>query len=260
MFYLDCSSDIKWNTDAFDSLVLPKEQENLKDLILAFAKAQSKSLDSFDDVIQGKGRGIIMQLSGPPGVGKTMTAESVAEVMQVPLYTMSAGDLGSNADDVERKLKNILRMIPKWGAVLLLDEADVFMEARTTTDLQRNELVSIFLRMLEYYEGILFLTTNRAEEIDPAFESRIHVSLTYKELDTNSRRHVWNQFLSRSVKTETFSDDQLDSLAAVQLNGRQIKNMIKTAGLLAWSQNSDLNYEHVKTVLGLRKATSPLSA
>lgn len=260
MFYLDCSSDIQWNTDAFDSLVLPKEQENLKDLILAFAKAQSKSADSFDDVIQGKGRGIIMQLSGPPGVGKTMTAESVAEVMQVPLYTMSAGDLGSNADDVERKLKNILRMIPKWGAVLLLDEADVFMEARTTTDLQRNELVSIFLRMLEYYEGILFLTTNRAEEIDPAFESRIHVSLTYRELDTTSRRHVWNQFLSRSAKTEPFSEDQLDSLAAVPLNGRQIKNMIKTAGLLAWSQNKDLKFEHVKTVLGLRKATSPLSA
>lgn len=151
-FYLDCSSAIVWDSQAFDSLVLPQEQENLKDLILAIAKSQSKQLDNFDDVVQGKGRGIIMQLSGPPGVGKTLTAESVAEVMQVPLYVMSAGDLGSNAHTVERNLKNILRMVPKWGAVLLLDEADVFMEARSATDLERNELVSIFLRMLEYYE------------------------------------------------------------------------------------------------------------
>jgi chromatin segregation and condensation protein Rec8/ScpA/Scc1 (kleisin family) len=61
-------------------------------------------------------------------------------------------ETSAQTDAVERSLKNILRMIPKWGAVLLLDEADVFMEARSATDLQRNELVSIYLRMLEYYE------------------------------------------------------------------------------------------------------------
>lgn len=93
-----------------------------------------------------------MLLSGPPGVGKTLTAESVAEVMRVPLYVLSAGDLGTRASTVEENLKDILRIVPKWGAVLLLDEADVFMEARNSTDLARNELVSIFLRMLEYYE------------------------------------------------------------------------------------------------------------
>ncbi|KAJ5324416.1 hypothetical protein N7476_003016 [Penicillium atrosanguineum] len=253
-FFLDCTSEIVWDSQAFDSLVLPKEHENLKDLILAFAKAQSKKLDDFDDVVQGKGRGVIMQLSGPPGVGKTLTAESVAEVMKVPLYVMSAGDLGTSASSVEESLKDILRMIPKWGAVLLLDEADVFMEARSATDLQRNELVSIFLRMLEYYEGILFLTTNRAENIDPAFDSRIHVSLVYQNLDEYSRRHVWAQFLGRTANTEKFSDEELDELAQAELNGRQIKNMLKTAGLLAWSRETTLKFEHVKVVLGLRQS------
>lgn len=272
-FYLDCAKDIEWDSQAFDSLVLPQGQENMKDLILAFAKAQSKQVDNFDDFVQGKGRGIIMQLSGPPGVGKTLTAESVAEVMRVPLYAMSAGDLGSSTDSVEYGLKDILRMIPKWGAVLLLDEADVFMEARTSADLQRNELVSIFLRMLEYYEvslqpsssfgdfgvatnhrqGILFLTTNRAENIDPAFESRIHVSLTYQPLGFDSRRHIWTQFLGRTTNTETLTDEQLDRLAEVELNGRQIKNLVKTAGLLAWSQEQKLGFGYIQTVLGLRE-------
>ncbi|OOQ90056.1 putative AAA family ATPase [Penicillium brasilianum] len=255
-FSIQNVSEIKWDSFAFESLVLPREQQGLKDLLLAIAKAQSKQLDGFDDVVRGKGRGIILQLSGPPGVGKTLTAESVAEVMKVPLYVMSAGDLGTRADAVEHSLKNNLRMIPKWGAVLLLDEAEVFMEARSPTDLERNELVSIFLRMLEYYEGILFLTTNRAENIDPAFESRIHLSLNYKELDATSRRHIWSQLLSRSPNTAVFSDEQLDQLAVSHLDGRQIKNTIKTASLLAWSQQGELGFEHVQVMLNLRKSNT----
>ncbi|RHZ57982.1 ATP-binding protein [Aspergillus thermomutatus] len=258
-FNLDSVKEIVWDSQAFDSLVLPQGQQDLKALILAFAKAQSKQADSFDDVVQGKGRGIIMQLSGPPGVGKTLTAESVAEVMKVPLYVMSAGDLGTSASSVEDALKDILRMVPKWGAVLLLDEADVFMEARNSTDLLRNELVSIFLRMLEYYEGILFLTTNRAGNIDPAFESRIHVSIVYPDLEMTSRRHIWQQFLTRTAGTERFSNEQLETLAGVSLNGRQIKNVLKTAHLLAWSQEKPLAYEHLQTVLKLRDATSPIA-
>ncbi|KAF7589089.1 hypothetical protein BBP40_004794 [Aspergillus hancockii] len=166
-----------------------------------------------------------MQLSGPPGVGKTLTAESVAEVMRVSLYVLSAGDLGTEAHKMEDALKDILRMMTKWGSVLLLDEADVFMETRNSKDLKRNELVSIFLRLLEYYEGILFLTTNRADHIDPAFESRIHVSIRYSELTTASR---------------------------LNLNGRQIKNVLETAHLLACEQETELRYEHVRMVLDLR--------
>ncbi|KAJ6035920.1 AAA family ATPase [Penicillium herquei] len=151
-FFIDGLKEIMWNSNAFDTLVLPHGQQDLKRLILGFARAQSNSRDTFDDVIKGKGRGIIMLLKGPPGVGKTLTAESVAEVMKVPLYSLSAGDLGTSALTVEHSLRNILKMVPRWGAIILLDEADVFMEARTAIELKRNELVTIFLRLLEYYE------------------------------------------------------------------------------------------------------------
>ncbi|KAL2840684.1 P-loop containing nucleoside triphosphate hydrolase protein [Aspergillus pseudoustus] len=265
-FYLDGVTDIVWNSHAFDSLVLPHAQQDLKQLILAFANAQSKKLKAFDDVVQGKGRGFIMLLSGPPGVGKTLTAESVAEVLKVPLYVLSAGDLGTDAPQLENKLKDILSIVPKWGAVLLLDEADVFMEARSNADLQRNELVSIFLRLLEYYEkyrnnadeltqiiawGLLFLTSNRPENLDPAFESRIHVAIQYPELNTTARRQIWSQFLS-GADVEAFSDDQLDLLAEIALNGRQVKNVVKTAYLLASEQDRKLGYDLVQTVLRLR--------
>jgi hypothetical protein len=86
------------------------------------------------------------------------------------------------------------------------------------------------------------------------------VSLAYKNLDASSRRHVWSQFLARTANTEKFSDAELDELAKAELNGRQIKNMLKTAGLLAWSRETTLKFEHVKVVLGLRKINSLKSA
>lgn len=253
LFSVDSVKENVWDDDAFDSLVAPPEQ---KELILAFAQSQAKHKDRFDDVIQGKGRGIIMLLSGPPGVGKTLTAESVAEVMKVPLYVMGAGDLGTDPTGVEEKLANIFEMNTRWNSVLLLDEADVFLEARSTHDLERNKLVSIFLRLLEYYEGILFLTTNRVENIDMAFESRIHLSLQYDELDVASRRYVWASFLHRIPSAARFSDEELDELAAKQMNGRQIKNVLKAAQLLACKQEADLAFTHVSTVLRLRASNS----
>lgn len=130
---------IKWNNDAFDNLVLPG---GYKKLILAFANSQRQSKQTFDDVIAGKGKGIVMLLNGPPGVGKTLTAESVAETMKVPLYSISAGDLGIEPREVERKLLSIFQLAKAWNAVILLDEADVFLEKRRLEDLLRNELVS----------------------------------------------------------------------------------------------------------------------
>lgn len=107
-------------------------------------------MNGFDDFITNKGKGMILLLSGPPGVGKTLTAEAVSETMKVPLFMMSAGDLGVRPDEVETNLENVLEMVAKWKAILLIDECDVFLEARSVHDLDRNRLVSIFLRLLEY--------------------------------------------------------------------------------------------------------------
>jgi SpoVK/Ycf46/Vps4 family AAA+-type ATPase len=110
-------------------------------------------------------------LSGNPGCGKTLTAEAVSEVTKRPLYPVSAGELGTEPEKVDQQLTSILEISHKWSAILLLDEADVFLQERDAKDVARNALVSIFLRQLEYYQGILILTTNRIANCDPAFES-----------------------------------------------------------------------------------------
>jgi hypothetical protein len=246
--FVTCVHDIVFNSEAFDRLVLPDKQ---KELILGFTESQKAYKETFDDVIEGKGRGIILLLCGPPGVGKTLTAESVAEEMKVPLYMMSAGDLGLDPRNVESSLKDILEMCTRWDAILLLDEADVFLEQRSLHELERNKLVTIFLRVLEYYEGILFLTTNRVNTFDAAFQSRIHISLDYPELSKESRRIIWKSFIEGSQLQSHITDTQLTELSRLHMNGRQIKNVLKTAQLLARrkSENKFIEYEHVKTVL-----------
>lgn len=249
-FFVEQISEVVWNSTAFDRLVLPPDQ---KELILSFSESQIAG-STFDDVIQGKGKGIICLLSGPPGVGKTLTAEAVAENLKVPLHMLSSGDLGSDPWEVERELNSILELVARWNAILLLDECDVFLEARSTHELERNKIVSIFLRTLEYYEGIMFMTTNRVEDIDAAFQSRIHVSIEYPDLTTAARRTIWSNFVKGSTIKSSLTDRDINELAELKLNGRQIKNVLKTAQLLAARKKSEtLDRKYIETVLIIEK-------
>jgi len=240
---------IIWN-DSFSNLVLPHQE---KDLLLAFAQSKIKSSEIFfDDFVDGKGRGIIILLSGSPGVGKTLTAESIAEKMQVPLYTLSAGEIGIVPATVELEISSALEKCTMWNAILLLDEADVFLEKRELNSLKRNELVSIFLRLLEYYEGMMFLTTNRVSTIDPAFESRIDISIDYPNLTSELQLQIWENFLYRNEEVKAaISKEDLEPISKLALNGRQIKSAVKTAQLLAISKEEGLKIEHLRKVLRL---------
>jgi SpoVK/Ycf46/Vps4 family AAA+-type ATPase len=106
--------------------------------------------------------------------------------------------LSIEAAKLEGQLSRIFKIASHWNAILLLDEADVFLEKRTTENLIRNSLVSVFLRKLEYCEGIMFLTTNRVDEFDVAILSRIHVMLRYGDLTQDRGRKVWTQFIARA--------------------------------------------------------------
>ncbi|RTE72687.1 hypothetical protein BHE90_012906 [Fusarium euwallaceae] len=82
----------------------------------------------------------------------------------------------------KRSLRRIFALASRWGCILFLGEADIFLSARELMDFKRNGLVAV-LRVLEYYTGILFPTTNRIDDFDEAFASRVHMSLYYPKLD-----------------------------------------------------------------------------
>ncbi|KAK2745130.1 hypothetical protein FQN57_004037 [Myotisia sp. PD_48] len=250
---------------AIDKLVL--KPEKTKDSIKAVAKTytdRKAQLGTFSaDFIHGKGEGQILLLHGPPGTGKTLTAESVAEFCRRPLLSITAADLGHEPETLEPNLLDFLKKATDWDAIVLLDEADVYLESRSIHDLKRNSIVSsklssvtrlsanlitntVFLRALDYFEGILFLTTNRVGSFDEAFLSRIHISIGYSPLDDEARQKIWDNLFDK-LKDEAEAGGleisvQYDAkelvrrssaLRELKWNGREIWNGFQTAVALA---------------------------
>ncbi|KAK7721276.1 hypothetical protein SLS64_001572 [Diaporthe eres] len=244
--------EIRWNEHAYDSLVLEKRtKETVKALVESH---KYHATESIDDVIQGKGKAV---LHGPPGTGKTLTAEGISELLKCPLYMVSAGELGTDSRILEGELQRILDICHAWGAILLLDEADVFLEKRNMHDIHRNALVSIFLRQLEYFQGILFLTTNRVETFDDAFQSRIHIALRYDPLDLKAKKTIFKMFVEKArvqQKSDSapFTEEEYNTLARHDLNGRQIKNTVIRAQALAVNKGEPLSMVHVRQILDVQ--------
>lgn len=228
-------SPVMFDDKAFDKLVFPPEKKKLiKSLV-------ENSNESFSDIITGKGGGCIFLLHGSPGVGKTLTAEAIAELLHRPLYSVSVGELGTNTKELEKKLREILELAGIWDAVILIDEADIFLEKRSENDIMRNAMVGIFLRLLEYHQGVLFLTTNRVKVFDEAFHSRISVALKYEDLNEGAREQIWNNLL------DTAKIEGLDhkALAKYELNGRQIRTTIRLAQSLAHTEGIKVGQKHI---------------
>lgn len=240
-FPVGALSEIQFRSNAYDQLVLDAKK---KSMIRALVQ---HSEGSFDDIIAGKGGGCIFLLHGEPGVGKTLTAEAVSELLKRPLYSVSVGELGTDPASLEKQLRQILDVAQIWNAVILLDEADIFLECRSTGDILRNGMISIFLKLLEYHQGVMFLTTNRVNDFDPAFYSRISVALRYDALDREARAQVWRNLLDAAGVTHV--DEH--TLSVHDLNGRQIKNVVRISNILAKEQGLPISVELIETCIAM---------
>ncbi|KAK3340861.1 hypothetical protein B0H65DRAFT_578914 [Neurospora tetraspora] len=199
-----------------------------------------------NDIVPGKGKGLIILLYGPPGVGKTSTAETIAIAARKPLFSISVADVGTEAKHVESNLARIFALATSWQAILLLDEADVFLESRGKGDsTDKNALVSVFLRVLEYYQGIIFLTTNQIAQFDVAIPSRIHISIAYGHLNEDQMTKIFQGFLDPLEDRDLIEDyagilNYLDEYVySMRFDGRQIRNI----------GPGKLKLKHLKTVV-----------
>lgn len=140
----------------------------------------------------------------------------------------AAGRLGIIAENVESRMSIHFELAARWKAAMLIDEADVFLAQRSLEYPTHNALVTVFLRQLEYYQGILFLTTNRAKTFDESIESRIHVAIHYGALDVDARREVFRSLLAKASTKKggaEYSPKGLQNLAKEELNGREVSRL-----------------------------------
>ncbi|KAK4208554.1 hypothetical protein QBC37DRAFT_296483 [Rhypophila decipiens] len=267
---IDCLKEIKPIADPWQELKIPPHNlkliRNTVDDHFAKKRLQRElhgmGLESLEqDFIRSKGRGLVFLLHGPPGVGKTATAEAVAYAHRKPLFSLACFDLGVDPGTVEARLSEVFRLANMWDCVLLLDEADIFLSHREKKDdnLQRNAIVSTFLRTMEYYPGILFLTTNRPGALDEALSSRVHISLAFENLNLDQTLDIFEMNIKRckliADQRATLPDqpdliieeeDILDFAAeefdrckpAPFWNGRVIRNSFQIAMSLAYVEKA----------------------
>ena len=116
--------------------------------------------------------------------------------------------------------------------------------------INQTDCFKVFLRVLEYYEGILFLTTNRVGSVDEAFKSRIHMALYYPSLDLQKTVQIWRSQIKRvklrGDKNVEIDEDKIIAFAidlfhkpqphngnALRWNGRQIRNAFQSSLAIA---------------------------
>ncbi|OTB07949.1 hypothetical protein M426DRAFT_317451 [Hypoxylon sp. CI-4A] len=211
--------------------------EEIKELLLSLVKTHGQG--QVADLVEEKGKGLVILLYGDPGVGKTSTAETLAAAAGKTLFSIGVGDVGIKAKNVEANLRRIFDLATRWKAVLLIDEVDVFVQSRgmghqgPTTE--RNALVSVFLRVLEYYQGIVILTTNQIALFDIAVQSRIHIAIKFTKLDRTQSKSIFQQRVDKYNKkglVEEYTQIMKygeDEIHKKGFDGRQLRNLVASA-------------------------------
>ncbi|KAL2872492.1 uncharacterized protein BJX67DRAFT_369148 [Aspergillus lucknowensis] len=230
---VDRIQDICWNKSAFENLVL---EEETKELLRATVTGQHE-VDSGADLISGKGKGLT--------------------ILRKPLYRITSSDIGMEPEKAEQCLTSALQLAKIWGCIILLDDADVLLQERSTSDKKYNALVAVFLRFLDYHDRIIILTTNRVGTIDEAFKSRIQVALHCPNQTRSQRHKIWRNFLNhlkRFDQSDVDFDDiecYLSELAEISMTGRQIRNAITAARRLAKSRGRKMTNTELKHVINV---------
>jgi len=222
LLHVDQLTPYKWHEDLGDKLILPASHKQVIKILMDTASQE------MDDIIAGKSGGTIVICTGVPGTGKTLTAEVTSEVIKRPLYKVQCSQLGIGVDEIEKELQAVLNRAQRWGALLLIDEADVYVRERGT-DIIQNAIVGVFLRVLEYYRGVLFLTSNLATILDDAILSRATAHIKYERPSKQELTLIW-MVLAKQFGVElkkAFVEELVAEFPTIV--GRDVKNLLKLA-------------------------------
>ncbi|KAH8924864.1 hypothetical protein BT69DRAFT_36429 [Atractiella rhizophila] len=255
---VDEVKEIVFDEDAYEHLVLDEDHKDMIKCLVDATAGENKTNKIVTDVISGKGGGAIVVLHGNPGTGKTLTAEAVAEHLKRPLYSVGAGELGVHAEVLERRLRDTLEVAKTWGAVLLIDEADVFLEERSLRDVSRNAMLKypnldkekrkmIWIKFLELSGFKIDLSIQSPTKLKlPAQKALPPTLLTPPDSPPASPKPS-----APTVQVVTAGD--LDRLASKIFNGRSIKNSTSPSLLLSYTSKRESLIYFILQSLGRHK-------
>jgi ATP-dependent 26S proteasome regulatory subunit len=195
------------------------------------------------------GKGLSVLFSGPPGTGKTMAAEVIAQELQLDLYKIDlSGVVSKYIGETEKNLGEIFQEAVTSNAILFFDEADALFGKRTEVsdahDRYANIETSYLLQKMEEYEGVVILATNLRENMDDAFTRRIRFIVEFPFPNEENRHHIWkNQFPKEAPLKKDIDYEFLSKQFRVA--GGNIKNIALNAAFLAARNGNVIDMEHI---------------
>ncbi|KAJ8118977.1 hypothetical protein ONZ43_g3889 [Nemania bipapillata] len=208
---VDDIKDCTPNAELIKSVAMPDSDMKYIKSLAFYRKSRRRgpNVDVVDHAAQSpnpqllreKGEGRIILLHGSPGLGKTYTVECLAQWSGRPLLRLTCAELGLDPANLEVNLDQHIKRAERWSAIVLIDEADIFLELRhAESPLKKEAIVSVFLRTLEYTSGLIFLTTNRARTLDPAAVDRMSLIVHYDTLTAEFREKICRNCIGSTTR------------------------------------------------------------
>lgn len=232
----------------WDDLILPPATEVMLREVTAQTRHRHRVYEEWDMGSRSRrGLGIAALFHGPSGTGKTLTAEVIANELEVDLYHVDLSQIVSKyIGETEKNLEKIFTAAERAGALLLFDEADALFgkrsEIRDAHDRYANIEVGYLLQRIEAYDGLVILTTNLKGSLDSAFLRRFRFVVSFPFPDTDDRRRLWQSAFPASAPVEEIDTHRL---SRVVLSGGSIRNIALAAAFLAAEENGPINTERI---------------
>jgi MoxR-like ATPase len=230
-------------------LVLPEKKKELVRDVVRHVQQRRRVMEEWNfNSLMSRGKGLTVLFSGPPGTGKTMAAEVIANALQMDLYRIDlAGVVSKYIGETEKNLSRIFREAEYSDAILFFDEADALFgkrsEVKDAHDRYANIEINYLLQQIESFEGVVVLATNMRQHLDEAFLRRIQVVVEFPMPAYEDRVSIWRQSFPQKAPLDP--DVDFNFLARqFELAGGHITNIVLWAALLASEEGTDICMRH----------------
>ena len=236
-----------------ERLILPNKQNRQFEEQLAAMTALTKVHYGWGTARAWNESGITVLFAGPPGTGKTMAAEIMAQQLKLPMYRIDLSQVVNKyIGETEKNLKRIFDAAEISDMVLFFDEADSLFGKRTdvsdSRDRYANLEVSYLLERMERFKGLAILATNRKRDLDEAFMRRLRYIVDFPVPDEAQRAQIWKQMIPREVAENSVID--IGFLARqFPLSGGHIRSIVFNACLQSAHNGNGKKELYMKDVL-----------
>lgn len=238
----------------WDDLVLEEDQKELLSQAIGQISCRYRVYEEWGFLSRlPYGRGVSMLFAGPPGTGKTMAAQVLANELNLELYKVDlSGVLSKYIGETQKNLREIFDEVRKSRSILFFDEADVLFGKRVNVtdsrDISANAQTAYLLQKMEEYDGITILATNLMQNFDDAYKRRMKYIIQFTFPRKEQRKQLWEKVFPKEMPV---SDDiDTEYLAAnFELSGASIKNIVLNAAFMAAAKQEIPGMKHIMVSL-----------